>query len=145
MFYTQTDLQLAKKLYHRCDNAGLVFHRDYRNDLKAILRGCYERQLYEYSKIAEMGRSLEEEGIEANIGELIRKVSSLLEFSANASDEDLQAMIHQTNENREYFNYTHNLRLSPWAYLVYIAGRDRLDCIAARDRLRRVHRERRLL
>ncbi len=124
MFNNQTSsLQLIEKLYRRCTNAGLVFdHRD--NDPEAILRGCREREQYEYGAIIRMHRNLKAQGIEANTSELIRRVSSLLEMSANASDEDLQAMVYQTNENREYFNYTHNLRLSPWAYLVYIAGRD---------------------
>jgi hypothetical protein len=69
-------------------------------------------------------RTCKEHGIEANESKLMRQISSLLEMSANASDEDFQAMVYRTNTNREYFNYTHNLRLSPWAYLVYVAGRD---------------------
>lgn len=142
---TETDLQLVKKLYHRCVNAGLEFDWGYDHSPKAILRECNERKRYEYGEILKMRDSFKEQGYPGDTDGLLRTLCSLLEFSANASDEDLQAMIHQTNENRERFNYIHNLRLSPWAYLVYIAGRDRLDCIAARERLRRVHRERRLL
>lgn len=124
MLYTQTDLQLAEKLYCRCVNAGLVFNRDRRNDPEAILQGCRERWRYEYGEILRMHDSLKAHGIEPSTSESIRRLSSLLEMSANASDEVLQAMIHQTNTNRAYFNSIHNLGLSPWAYLVYIAGRD---------------------
>lgn len=124
MFNNQTDLQLVEKLYRRCVDAGLVFNPNRRNDPEAILQGCRERERYEYDAIARMCRTCKEQGIEADENKFMRQVSSLLEISANASDEVLQAMIHQTNTNRERFNYIHNLGLSPWAYLVYIAGRD---------------------
>lgn len=123
MFNTQ-DLQFAKKLHYRCVKAGLVFNPDCRNDPEAILQGCRERWRYEYDAIVKMCRTCKAHGIEPNTNELIRQISSLLEMSANASDEDLRAMVYRTNTNREYFNSIHGLRLSPWAYLVYVAGRD---------------------
>ena len=125
MFNNQTDLQLVEKLYHRCVDAGLLFNWSRDHSPEAILQGCRERERYEYDAIARMCHTCKEQGIEADESKFIRQVSSLLEMSANASDEDLHAMVKQTNKHREYFNYTHNLRLSPWAYLVYIAGRDR--------------------
>ena len=126
MFNTQTDLELVKKLRYRCVNAGLLLDRNRNNDPEAILRGCRERERYEYGEILRMHGSLKEHGIEANTSELICKLYSLLEKCANASDEDLRVMVEQTNANRARFNDTHLLALSPWAYLVYVAGRDRL-------------------
>ena len=124
MFNGQTVHQLVEKLYRRSVNAGLIFNWDCRHDPEAILQGLRERARYEYDATIKMCRTCKEHGIEANESKLIRQISSLLEMSANASDEDFQAMVYRTNTNREYFNYTHNLRLSPWAYLVYVAGRD---------------------